>query len=104
MTAVPLAAPAVATQAPHKTAAKSMAASKTSNEDVKRLSDNLQSRFSQLAPELQISVDQSSGRTVIKFTDRSTNKVIRQFPTEEALQLNKDLDRFQKGLLLNKNA
>ncbi len=102
--AQPAATPAARADAPNDAATPSMAVNKVSVEDVKRIRDSLQSRFNQIAPELQISVDQSSGRTVIKFTDRSTNKVIRQFPTEEALQLNKDLERFQKGLLLNKNA
>jgi flagellar protein FlaG len=73
-----------------------------SSEAVQRASEALQRRVATLAPELQISVDQSSGRSIIKFTDRATNKVIQQFPSEDALALTKALDRFQRGLLLNR--
>jgi flagellar protein FlaG len=77
---------------------------KVSAEEVQRASEELQRRLTTLAPELQISVDQSSGLSVIKLTDRTTNQVIQQFPSEAALQLTKELDRFQRGLLLNRKA
>jgi flagellar protein FlaG len=71
---------------------------------LQRAADELQMRVTQLAPELQFSVDQSSGKSIIKFTDRKTNEVIQQFPSKEVLDLIKELDNFQRGLLLNRKA
>jgi flagellar protein FlaG len=81
-----------------------VAQSKPSAEEVKLASEDLQRRVSTLAPELNFSIDESSGRSIIKFTDRATNEVIRQFPSEEALQLTKAMDQFQRGLLFNRKA
>jgi flagellar protein FlaG len=84
--------------------AASSSASKASAEEIQRATDDLQQRVSVLAPELQFSVDQSSGRSIIRFTDRATNEVIRQFPSEEALALTKAMDQFQRGLIFNRKA
>ncbi|MCX7178486.1 MAG: flagellar protein FlaG [Proteobacteria bacterium] len=74
------------------------------NKEVTRVTEELQRRVSSAAPELQFSVDHTSGRSVIRITDPSTNEVIRQIPSEEALQIAKGLDQFQKGLLLHSKA
>jgi flagellar protein FlaG len=71
---------------------------------IKQITEELQRRVAALAPELQFSVDQSSGETIVKFTDPSTNEVIQQFPSEALIQIGKALDQFQKGLLLNRKA
>lgn len=42
--------------------------------------------------ELHFSVDKDSGRTVIKVMDLATQKVIRQIPNEEALNVARKLD------------
>jgi flagellar protein FlaG len=39
----------------------------------------------------------------VKVVDASTNEVIRQIPSKEILQLDKDIDKMQ-GLLLDKKA
>jgi flagellar protein FlaG len=83
---------------------ESASKAKPSAQDVQRATDDLQRRVSTLAPELQFSVDKTSGRSIIKFTDRATNEVVRQFPSEEALQLTKVMDQYQRGLLFNKKA
>jgi flagellar protein FlaG len=54
---------------------------------------------------LQFSVDQASGRMVIKVTDTETNEVIRQIPPEQVLDLMHSLtegsgDAGRRGLLL----
>lgn len=72
-------------------------------DELKRVTEKLQLRFNTVAPELQFSVDQDSGRTIIKVTDLATNEVIRQIPSEDALRLNKEIDRFL-GSLLNRKA
>lgn len=52
---------------------------------------------------VEFSVDDDTGRTIVKMIDTETNKVVRQFPTEEALAISKSLDRLQ-GLTVNVKA
>ena len=42
--------------------------------------------------DLNFDLDDSSGKMVVKVTDRSTGEVVRQIPTEEALRLAKNLE------------
>jgi len=72
-----------------------------STDELRKISQQMQQKAASMSPELRFSVDQDSGRTVIKVTDRSTDEVVRQIPTDEALQISKDMAQFQKGLLLN---
>jgi flagellar protein FlaG len=67
-----------------------------------KISEELQRKVGGVTAELQFSVDESSGRSVIKVTDRATSDVIRQIPSEEALQISEGLDRYQKGLLVSR--
>jgi len=85
------------------TAARSQKLAPTA-EELKRITEELQRRVSALAPELQFSIDKSSGQSIFKFTDRTSNEIIRQFPSEETLHIGKELTRFQRGLLLNRVA
>ena len=57
----------------------------------------------QLASSLEFSVDQNTGRTVVKVVDKATDTVIRQIPSEEALAIARALDRLQ-GLILRQEA
>lgn len=52
---------------------------------------------------LEFSIDEDSGRQLVKLIDTETKEIIRQFPTEEALQIAKALDKFQ-GLLIHNKA
>ena len=52
---------------------------------------------------LQFSLDQDTGRTVVKMIDTTTDEVLRQFPSEEMLSISKSIDRMQ-GLLINRKA
>ncbi len=45
------------------------------------------------------SIDQDSGKTVVKLLDNQTNEVIRQFPSKEMLAIAKDMTQY-KGLLI----
>ena len=66
--------------------------------------NDMQSKISQVAPELQFSVDQQCGRTVIMLTNMTTHEIIQQFPSEAALQISAELDRYEKGRLINLKA
>lgn len=52
---------------------------------------------------IQFSLDQDSGRTVVKMIDTATDEVLRQFPSEEMLAISRSIDRMQ-GLLINREA
>ncbi len=54
-----------------------------------------------LNPALAFVLDQGSGRTMIQLTDRATQEVVQQFPSEAALQISKALDSYQKGQLIH---
>ncbi|RJG05967.1 flagellar biosynthesis protein FlaG [Noviherbaspirillum cavernae] len=63
---------------------------------VKQINDALKSG-------LEFSVDSDAHRTIVKVVDQQTKEVIRQMPTEEALEVAKALDRLQ-GLLVKQKA
>lgn len=58
---------------------------------------NLQERAASYSPELKYSVDDATGKSIVKLTDTSTNTLIWQFPSDEAIQVAKAIDRFEKG-------
>lgn len=47
---------------------------------------------------LNFSLDESSGRVVVKVTDGSSGEVIRQIPSEDALKLAESLDQVRSLL------
>ena len=53
--------------------------------------------------EIAFSVDQDTGRTVVRVIDRKTGDTIYQIPAQEMLEIAKSLDRMQ-GLLLKRKA
>jgi flagellar protein FlaG len=63
----------------------------------------LQAFVSEVRSDIQFSVDDQSGETVVKVIDRGTKEVIRQIPSEEALEIAKALDRLQ-GILVKQQA
>ncbi len=56
-----------------------------------------------LRRELQFSVDEASGRTVIRVTDAASGETIRQIPSEEVLALARRLGG-EDGLLISASA
>jgi len=48
--------------------------------------------------DLSFDLDDSSGKMVVKVTDRSTGEVVRQIPTEEALRLAENLEEARSVL------
>jgi flagellar protein FlaG len=53
--------------------------------------------------DLEFTVDDESGKTVIKVIDRETKEVIRQIPSDEMLAISQSLERMQ-GLLVKQQA
>jgi flagellar protein FlaG len=56
-----------------------------------------------LSQDLQFSVDKDSDKVVVKIIDQQTKQVLRQIPSEEALEISKSLDKLQ-GLLIKQQA
>ncbi len=52
---------------------------------------------------LKFSVDEDTGQTVVKVIDDATKEVIKQFPSEQMLEIAKALDSL-KGLLVRQKA
>lgn len=62
----------------------------------------MQDALPPVARNLQFSVDEETGRTVVKVIDPSTKEVIRQMPSEELLAIAKALDGM-RGLLIKQD-
>jgi len=56
-----------------------------------------------MASNLQFTIDEETGIKVVKVIDTATKDVIRQFPSEEILQIAKALDKLQ-GILIEQKA
>ena len=52
---------------------------------------------------LRFSIDDDTGKTVVRVMDMQTNELIKQIPTEEALAVAKAIDKL-KGLLVQQKA
>lgn len=86
---------ALATAAPADKVAPSKA-------DLKNSVDAI-NRFLQVNSEVRFSIDEDSGQSVVKVIDTETRKVLRQFPSEQSLEIGKNLSSL-KGLLIDNKA
>ncbi len=75
-----------------------------SSQELHAAVSSIQAKVSAISPELQFTIDQTSGRSLIVVSDQSTKDVLWQFPSEAAIEISKALDIFQKGALLNRKA
>ena len=76
----------------------------TSAADVRDAADKINTVLQTLASSnLEFSVDQDSGQTIVRVVDTETKDVIRQIPNEEALAIAKSLGKVQ-GLLIHQKA
>lgn len=76
-----------------------------SREQVQQAVEEMKKRSmeSPTSSKLQFSIDDTTGRTVVRVTDGATGETIRQIPSEEILAIARALDRMQ-GLLLRQQA
>ena len=56
-----------------------------------------------LSRNLEFSIDHSSGKTIVRVTDMESGALIRQMPSQDALDIARALDRWQ-GLLIRQKA
>jgi len=67
-------------------------------EQVDEAVTSIQSFVQNIRRDLNFSVDDSSGRVVVKVTDGASGEVIRQLPSEEALRLAENLEEVRSLL------
>lgn len=75
----------------------------TSLQDLERALDDVRRVVEPMARNLLFTIDEDTGRTVVKVIDSATDEVIRQIPSEEILSIAKALDKL-KGLLIQQEA
>jgi flagellar protein FlaG len=66
--------------------------------------EELQKKVATYSSELKFSIDQNTGKSIVKLTDTSTNTLIWQYPSEQVMQIAKEIDKFQQGLVINYKA
>ena len=74
-----------------------------SKDQVNEAVQKIQGTVDNLAHNLRFSIDEDTGKTIIKVMDVHTEEVIRQIPSEEAVEIARTLDKVQ-GLLFNGKA
>jgi len=74
-----------------------------SEEAVHKAVSDINKAIQNFSQGLQFSVDKDTQRVVVKIVDQQTNQVIKQIPTEEALEISKSLSKLQ-GLLVKHEA
>ncbi|SEN21855.1 flagellar protein FlaG [Nitrosomonas marina] len=70
---------------------------------IEQAAEKIKETVNNLAQNLKFSIDEDTGKTVIKVMDTQTQEVIRQIPSQEAISIARTLDKVQ-GLLLNDKA
>ena len=90
----------IAVAAPDQKASKAPPASQAELVDAVAISNNF---LKTVTNAVEFSIDKDSGSTVVKVVDTATKEVIRQYPSEEMLQIAKALDKIQ-GLLIQQKA
>jgi len=72
-------------------------------EQIQRAAQIIGKAMQTFARNLEFSIDDSSGKTVVTVRDSETGTVVRQMPSQEALDVAKAIGRLQ-GLLLRQQA
>lgn len=68
---------------------------------VTRAVEAINRQIATAVPNLRFSVDESTGKTVVRVVDSDTGETIRQVPSDELLAISRSIDRLQ-GLLLDR--
>ena len=79
-------------QAPLANPVEATEKSEEDAEPLKEVMSHLKELVRELHRELEFSVDQESGDTVIRVIDRETDEVVRQIPSEELMHLRRRLE------------
>lgn len=66
---------------------------------VRAATEKINQTMQRLGNNLEFTVDTETSMNIVRVVDKETNQTIRQFPSEEAVQIAKTLDKLQ-GLLM----
>ena len=88
---------------PKNAVEKSMEPPEPSAKELQEALDIIEQAIRTTTDELNFSIDEESGRTVVKVIDKTTDEVIRQFPSKEVLDIARALDKLQ-GMLIKEKA
>ncbi|MDT8363783.1 MAG: flagellar protein FlaG [Nitrosomonas sp.] len=78
-------------------------AEKSSPEQVEDAVKQIEQFTQTVAQNLKFSIDEDTGKTVVKIMDSQTNELIRQIPSEEAINISRALGDI-KGMLFSDQA
>lgn len=70
-----------------------------SHEQMEQALKSINSVLQLRSQDLEFSVDSESHRTIVRVVDKKTKELIRQMPSQEALDIAKALDRLQSLLI-----
>ena len=84
-------------------AAAVAAAQAVDQNQIRRALEEANRKVQSLGGSLEFSIDEQTGKTLVRIIDTSTNELIRQIPSEEMLVIAKSLDKLQ-GLLIKLRA
>jgi flagellar protein FlaG len=76
---------------------------KLSNEEVNKLSKELNDLAQQKNLSLNFTVDEKSGEKIIQFVDSQSKEIIKQIPSEEMLRVISQIDKFLEKVKINGN-
>ncbi|MDB5888639.1 MAG: flagellar protein [Rhodocyclales bacterium] len=85
------------------TPSEAVAATPPSREQLDQAMSEVKKALAPVARNLQFSIDDATGRSVVKVVDASTNEVIRQIPSEELLAITRSIDKLS-GLFVKQKA
>jgi len=74
-----------------------------SSNDIQQAIDKLNMRMQDMNRNVNFSVDQASGRDVVRVTNKNTGELVRQLPFEDTLQFMRNLDHMI-GLIFDKKS
>ena len=74
-----------------------------SSTDIQQAIDQLNMRMQDMNRNVNFSVDQASGRDVVRVTNQNTGELVRQLPYEDTLQFMRNLDHMI-GLIFDKKS
>lgn len=74
----------------------------SSSDQIQKAVDEIEKFTQALARNLTFSIDEDTGKTIVKLMDTQTKEVIRQIPTEEVVSIARALGKIQGSLLDDK--
>lgn len=82
---------------------QSITANTVQSEQLQKAVDEIEKFAQAVSQNLKFSIDEDTGKTVIKVMDAETNELVRQIPSEEVIDIARSLNKIH-GTLFNDRA